>query len=121
MDPHQARRCDVVYSADHAAALLGKTLAAERKSSEQSDRFLRHIRIRASQRPLHRHSCCSGVVLANEPRNLVQPGVHPHAHGFPHTIVNLLAALRPGLLPLPASHLNATMASFTNMYTQPSN
>src|SRR5205807_8373818 len=112
--PDRPRGRHLVYSEDSPAAVLTVTLAANRKLPQRSNRLRRYSRPSAAQCSV----CCKGsygrVVLAHEPRNLADRGVHPHSHGIPHATANLRAALRLGLLPRPAGHGRATFPRSAN-------
>src|SRR6266480_688444 len=114
VDLHRARCRNLVYSADCPAAVLRETLAAERKLPQRSHRLRRYSRLRAAQCSVCCNGSCSRVLLAHEPRNLADRGVHPHSHGIPHTIANLRTALRLGVLPRSAGHGRATFPRSAN-------
>ncbi len=114
LDSDRARCRYLVHSADCPAALLRKTLAAERKLSRQSHRLQSYSRLRAAQCSICCYGSCSRLVFAHEPRSLADRGVHPHSHGIPHTTANLRTALRLGLLPRAAGPGRATFPRSAN-------
>src|SRR6266851_999210 len=108
MDPARARRRNVVYSADYSAAVLRKTLAAERKLSQQSHRFRSHSRLGVAQYSVRWNGSCRRVVGSHEFWSLADRGVHHRSHRISHAIANLRAALCAGLIPCTSGRGRAT-------------